>query len=165
MISLDEIINRLDLQPMPEEGGFYRETYRAEEIIPMQGLPSRYKSSKNFCTAIYYLLTPETRSALHRLPTDEIFHFYLGDSVEMLQLFPDGTSKIVALGSKIELGEQLQVIVPRNVWQGTILKKGGKFALMGVTVAPAFDFSDYEAGDNSLLEKYPDRKKIIEKLI
>ena len=78
MLKAKEIILKLGLKPLPKEGGFYRETYRSEEKIPEQGLPARYSSAKSFCTAIYYLLTPETCSALHRLSSDEIFHFYLG---------------------------------------------------------------------------------------
>ena len=79
MLTAEEIIRKLSLKPLPGEGGFYRETYRSEEKIPMKGLPGRYSSAKSFCTAIYYLLTPDTCSALHRLSSDELFHFYLED--------------------------------------------------------------------------------------
>ena len=85
-----DIIETLGLEPLPEEGGFYKETYRSGETIPKEALPCRYKKEKNFATTIYYLLTKETFSAIHRLPTDEVFHFYLGDPVTMLLLHPDG---------------------------------------------------------------------------
>ncbi len=161
----EEIIKILNLQPLLEEGGFYRETYRSTENIPKEALPVRYGVSKNFGTAIYYLLTPETRSALHRIPTDEIFHFYLGDPVIMLQLHPDGTSEVTTIGSKIDKGQQLQVIVPKGTWQGSLLKQGGNFALMGVTVSPGFDFSDYESAERaSLINAYPDEKDLIIRL-
>ncbi len=161
----EKIIKILDLQPLLEEGGFYRETYRSDENIPKAALPARYGASKTFGTAIYYLLTPDTCSALHRIPTDEIFHFYLGDSVIMLQLHPDGKSEVTTIGSKIDRGQQLQVIVPKGTWQGSFLKQGGNFALMGVTVSPGFDFSDYEAGDRaSLINAYPAEKNLITKL-
>jgi len=147
------------------EGGLYRRTYRSDEIIPKSALPERYSTSKRFGTAIYYLLTPDTRSALHRLPTDEIYHFYLGDPVEMLQLHPDGTSEIIILGPEIGKGQKVQVVVPKGTWQGSILMEGGRFALMGTTMSPGFDFSDYEPGDISLAEKYPSRKEMIKRLL
>ncbi|MFA6448784.1 MAG: cupin domain-containing protein [bacterium] len=160
-----DIIKLLDLKPLPEEGGLYRENYRSDEMIPANGLPARYGKTKCFCTAIYYLLTPDNFSAIHRVPSEEIFHFYLGDPVTMLQLHADGRSETVTLGQDIVAGQQLQVIVQRGVWQGAFLNKGGAFALMGTTVAPGFDFSDYEsAAREPLLEKYPDRAGLIEKL-
>ena len=154
-MTAEEIIRILDLKLLPEEGGMYRETYRSDELIARGALPGRYGKSKCYCTAIYYLLTPDMFSAIHRVPSEEIFHFYLGDPVTMLQLHPDGSSQTVTLGQDIVAGQQLQVIVPRGVWQGAFLNEGGKFALMGTTVAPGFDFSDYESGARApLLEKY-----------
>jgi predicted cupin superfamily sugar epimerase len=165
MISADEIIKKFNLKRLPEEGGFYAETYRSPERIPKTVLPIRYDSDKPFGTAIYYLLTPDTCSALHRLPTDEIFHFYLGNPAIMLQLLPHGSSRIVTMGHDIEAGQQLQVIVPRGVWQGSFLKEGGSFALLGTTMAPGFDFSDYETGDRKdLIERYSEHKELIMKL-
>ena len=165
MISAEELIRILGLKPLPQEGGFYRETYRSIEKVLLEALPDRYRISKSFGTAIYYLLTPDTCSRLHRLPTDETFHFYLGDPVTMLQLHPDGTSQVIVLGPEIDKGEQFQVTVPRGVWQGSFLKEGGKFALLGTTMAPGFDLSDYEAGErNSLMQRYPDRKALITRL-
>lgn len=160
-----EIIHLLRLEPLPGEGGYYRETYRSSESILSAGLPGRYTTSKSFGTAIYYLLTPETCSLFHRLPTDEIYHFYLGSPVTMVQLFPDGTSKTLILGSSLELGHQVQTIVPRGVWQGSLLQDGEGFALMGTTMAPGFDFSDYEPGVRKvLLRDYPEQKELIERL-
>lgn len=165
MISAEEIIRILGLKPLPQEGGFYRETYRSVEKVPLEAPPDRYRIPKSFSTAIYYLLTPDTCSRLHRLPTDETFHFYLGDPVTMLQLHPDGTSQVIVLGPEIDKGEQFQVTVPRGVWQGSFLKEEGKFALLGTTMAPGFDLSDYEGGErNSLMQRYPDRKELIARL-
>ncbi len=104
MITAEQIKRRLNLKPHPEEGGYYRETYRSDEHIPANVLPDRYKGERSFATAIYYLLTPDTFSAMHRLPTDEIFHFYMGDPVEMLQLIPDGSGRVITLGSDIVKG-------------------------------------------------------------
>lgn len=156
MITAEEIISLLHLKPHPEEGGYYAETYRSAESISKEALPVRYKGARSYATAIYYLLTPATFSALHRLQTDEIFHFYLGDPVEMLQLWPDGSGRIIFLGTALSGGMQPQVVVPRDVWQGARLVSCGSFALLGTTVSPGFDFSDYETGEKeSLIRSYP----------
>jgi len=156
MLTADQIIALLNLTPHPKEGGYFIETYRSSETIPEKTLPSRYKGIRSFATAIYYLLTPETFSAMHRLQSDEIFHFYLGDPVEMLQLWPDGSGRLVILGSDILRGVQPQVVVPRGVWQGARLFKNGKPALLGTTVSPGFEFADYEYGQrDELVESYP----------
>lgn len=147
MLSADDIIRRLDLKPLPLEGGYFRETYRSSDLLPATG--------KSSSTAIYYLLTPDTFSALHRLPTDEVYHFYLGDPVELVQLGPE-ESKGVLLGSDLRAGQVPQLVVPRGIWQGSRLLPGGRLALMGTTMAPGFDFSDFEAGQRSaLLGQYP----------
>jgi predicted cupin superfamily sugar epimerase len=105
MASAQEIIDALGMQPHREEGGYFVEPYRSEEFIPKAGLPERYPSERPFGTAIYYLLTPDTCSALHRLASDEIFHLYLGDPVTMLQLHPDGSSEVITLGQDILQGQ------------------------------------------------------------
>lgn len=165
MLSAEEIIEFFGMRPLPDEGGFYIETYRASEEISLPSLPQRYSGEKVFSTAILYLLTPETFSKLHRLKTDEIFHFYLGDSVTMLQLRPDGSGEVITLGPDIMNGQCVQVTVPRDTWQGSFLNQGGKFALLGTTVAPGFEFADFErARRRELLKQYPDHKKLICKL-
>lgn len=157
----EEIIELLGLKPHPE-GGYYRETYRADESIPSEALPERYRGMRSLSTAIYYLLTPETFSSIHRLKSDEIFHFYLGDPVLMLLLFPDGTSKRVTLGNDIMKGHLPQLVVPRNTWMGGMLIDRGKFALLGTTVAPGFEFEDFELGNREkLIRKYPHEKELI----
>lgn len=161
----EAIIRLLKLEPLQMEGGYFCQSYRCTEAIPLEALPSRYKIPKIFGSAIYYLLTPEQCSVLHRLPTDEIFHFYLGDAVTQLQLHPDGTSEVITIGSDILAGQRPQVIVPRFAWQGSILSPGGRFALMGTTMAPGFDYSEYEQGNRrELVEKYPMHKDLIIKL-
>ncbi len=165
-MNVEEIIKHLGLEPLPGEGGFYRETYRSGDgEIPADALPERYKAGKHLATAIYYLLTPDTFSAIHRLISDEVFHFYLGDPVTMLQLHPDGSGETITLGPDIKAGQRLQCVVPRGVWQGMRLNEGGRFALMGTTVAPAFDFEDYQpARREELIQKYPDFAEIIKRL-
>jgi predicted cupin superfamily sugar epimerase len=155
MPTADELIRHLNLTPHPKEGGFFRETYRSAES----------HGKRSVSTAIYYLLTPNTFSALHRLQSDEIFHFYLGDPVRMLQLDPDGRGRTIVLGADVLGGQQLQVIVPRGIWQGSLLEPGGAFALLGCTVAPGFDYADYETGDRqSLLSQYPASAELIREL-
>jgi uncharacterized protein len=164
-LSAQEVIELLALVPLEPEGGYFRETYRTHDTIPMTSLPARFRSARAFSTAIYYLLTPDTFSAMHRVASDEIFHFYLGDSVEMLQLLPNGFGRIVRIGSKITEGEHVQVVVPQGTMQGCRLADGGSFALMGCTVAPGFDYEDFERGDRTaLLEQYPNFTPLIDKL-
>ncbi len=160
----EEVINLLGLEPHPE-GGFYRETYRCRELLPESALPSRYSGDRSFGTAIYYMLTPETFSAMHRIKSDEIFHFYMGDPVTMLQFHPKGESEVIALGQDIRVGERLQVVVPAYTWQGMFLNEGGVFALLGTTVTPGFDFEDFElAGREALAEEFPQRADLIKRL-
>jgi len=162
MLTAYQIIALLNLTPHPKEGGYFRETYRSSETILEKALPSKYQGIRSFGTAIYYLLTPETFSSIHRLHSDEIFHFYLGDPVEMLQLRPDGSGRVLIMGSDILNGMQPQVVVPRGVWQGAKLIKDGKFALLGTSVSPGFEFIDYESGRrDDLIKAYPQFQDLI----
>ncbi len=164
-MTAEQIIDFFGMRPLLREGGFYVESYRCREKISRLGLPARYDGDRSFGTAILYLLTPEEFSALHRVKSDEIFHFYLGDSVTMLQLHPDGSSEVITLGSDILNGQRIQVAVPQGSWQGCFLNEGGKFALMGTTVAPGFEQEDFElARRDDLLQKYPDRLDLITRL-
>ena len=158
------IIRQLGLHPHPE-GGFYRETYRSGEMIAAAALPPRYGKDRSFSTAIYYLLTPDSFSSLHRLQSDELFHFHLGDPVTMLQLYEPGRGETIVLGQDIAAGQQLQVVVPRGVWQGMFLNEGGRFALLSTTVSPGFDFEDFEVGTcDTLIRRYPSCTAMIERL-
>jgi predicted cupin superfamily sugar epimerase len=165
--SAEALIRLLHLRPHPREGGWYCETYRSALQLPANALAPRYPAARSAGTAIYYLLTPDTISALHRLTTDEVFHFYLGDPVEMLQLgpSPENGGRILTLGSDILAGQQVQTVVPAGVWQGSVLRAGGSFALMGATVAPGFDFADYEAAErDALIATFPDFAERITRL-
>lgn len=142
-MTAQEIIELLGLEPLPQEGGFYRETYRAPLEIPESGLPEVYEGVRNASTAIYFLITPDECSALHILPTDEMFHFYAGDPVDMLLLYPDGATATAALGVDLAAGQRPQALAPGDVWQGCRLRDGGDWALLGCTVAPGFDFRDF----------------------
>lgn len=156
-ITAERLIAALGLRPLPGEGGFFRLAYTAPEVIPPAGLPPRYRRAKPFASAILYLLTdrPEGFSALHRLRTDELYHFYLGDPVELLELDEDG-GRTTVLGPDV-LGDQtVQHAVPAGTWQGSRLLAGGRWALLGATMAPAFDPDDFELGRRAdLLERFP----------
>ena len=162
MPTVEALRRILGLVPHPVEGGYFVETYRSADDIPAGGLPSRYGAPRAASTAIYYLLTPDTFSAMHRLASDEIFHFYLGDPVEMLQLRPDGSHQVVVIGPNLEAGQRPQVVVPRDIWQGARLIPGGRYALLGTTVAPGFDYNDYETAPRpTLLATHPTAKDLI----
>jgi uncharacterized protein len=159
-MTADEVIAFLRLQPHPVEGGYFRETYRSSET-----LPARHGADRSVCTAIYYLLTPKTVSALHRLPGDEVFHFYAGEPVRMLQLWPDGSTRTLVLGTDLRAGQVPQLVVPGGVWQGSVLIEGGSWALLGATMAPGFDYADYTSGDRAeLTARFPDERAMIERL-
>lgn len=133
--------------------------------IPASGLPDSYRGPRVASTAIYYLLTSDTFSALHRLRGDEVFHFYRGDPVEMLHLRPDGTGATFTLGPKPQEGMHPQIVVPGGVWQGARMVEGGRYALLGCTVAPGFEFEDFELGNrNDLLRDFPDHAEMIRAL-
>jgi predicted cupin superfamily sugar epimerase len=159
-----EIIQLLGLEPLPQEGGLFRQSYRAAEAIPAVALPPRYGTPRRFCTAIYYLLTdaPDSFSALHRLKTDEIYHFYLGDPAEMLLLHPSGGAERIVLGSDLAAGQRVQFVVPAGAWQGSRLIRGGRYALLGTTMAPGYEQDDFELGSRErLLREYPAQAELI----
>lgn len=165
MLTPERIIELLQLKPLAVEGGYFRQTYLAQEIVPPHGLHERYPHAKPFASVIYYLLYGDHFSALHRLRTDEVYHFYLGDAVELLLLYPNGASATVTLGTDLEAGQRLQQVVPQGVWQGSRIKRGGTFALMGTTMAPAFDPSDFELGDrDELIRLYSEHAELIRAL-
>jgi uncharacterized protein len=161
-MTADEVKQFLQLEPLAIEGGFFRETYRSRWNVSSEYLPDGFRGSRSIGTAIYYMVTPETFSALHRLPGTEVFHFYLGDPAVMLQLLPDGTSRTVTLGSDLLNGHQPQVVVRGHVWQGCKLAPGGNWALLGTTMSPGFDYADYEIGDREqLCTEYSDVAPLI----
>jgi hypothetical protein len=158
-MTADEIKSLLKLEPHPIEGGYYRRTYASAHAV---GMP---RGNRPMSTAIYYLLEPGTFSEMHVLASDEIFHFYLGDPVEMLQLFLDGGSAVFILGPDLAAGQHVQLVVPAGVWQGTRLIGEGKVALLGCTVTPGFDFTDYRSASyEELAEKWPQEAERIKAL-
>jgi len=158
-ITADEIKKLLKLELHPKEGGFFRRTYTSEVTVAL------LRGVRPYGTAIYYLLEAGGFSEMHVLQSDEIFHFYLGDPVEMLQLRPDGGSAVFTLGPDLQAGQHVQLVVPAGVWQGTRLVEGGKVALLGCTVTPGFDFADYRGGSYAeLVKNWPAEAERIRKL-
>lgn len=161
------LIEHFGLEELAVEGGIFSQTYLANEIITAGALPDRYGVDKPMGTAIIYLLTADANSfsAMHKLPTDEVYHFYLGDAVEMLNLNADGSSERVYLGQDLENGQFVQYTVPRETWQGSHLKEGGRYALVGTTMAPGFTHHDYVGGAREeLIKQYPAETELIRQL-
>ena len=152
----DRLIEKLGLQPLPGEGGYFSSAYRSPIEIPVLQEPAALPVKRSLGSSIYYLITSEDFSALHRLKSDEIFHFYLGDPAEMIQISESGNSTTIFLGPDVLNGQQVQVLVPANTWQGTRLVEGGKYALLGTMVVPGFDNADFELGmRGDLISKFP----------
>jgi len=155
-MTTEELKQLLGLEPHPVEGGCFRRTYTSPGTVDLA------RANRALSTAIYYLLEPGTFSEMHVLESDEIFHFYLGDPVEMLQLLPDGRSAIFTLGQDLNAGQHVQLVVPAGVWQGTRLIGDGKMALLGCTVTPGFDFADYRSAPaDELIAKWPQETEAI----
>jgi len=158
-MTADEIKLMLKLDPHPIEGGSFRRTYVSKGNVDLP------RGIRPLGTAIYYLLEPGTFSEMHVLGSDEIFHFYLGDPVEMLQLHPEGRSALFTLGHDLRAGQHVQLVVPAGVWQGARLVGDGKVALLGCTVTPGFDYADYRnASFAELAAKWPDQSERIKGL-
>lgn len=150
-LSHHEIIKALDLQPLPEEGGFFKRTFESATRIEIFNEKARPASS-----SIYYLITADNFSALHMLRVEETYHHYLGDSVDLFLIFQDGSSKISTLGKEILLGERPQIHVPSDTWQGCRIKQKIGWSLLGTTVSPGFEFSDFKLGYRETLSNlYP----------
>lgn len=155
-MSARELIEFYELIPHPE-GGYFRETYRAAGVIP--------GTLRNFSTAILYLLARGDRSKLHRLSADEVWHFHLGGPLLIHQIFPDGALSVVTLGPDSAAGQRVQHVVPAGCWFGAIPAPDSEFSLVGCTVAPGFDFRDFELGArDDLLAKFPSAAEVIRAL-
>lgn len=159
----DKWIELLGLEKHPE-GGWYKESYRSTEQVPMLGLPGRFDGERAFCTAIYFLLSGDEFSAFHRIKQDELWHFYDGDGLTVHVIDRAGYYSENRLGRDIENNESFQLVVQAGDWFGANLTDGG-YALVGCTVAPGFDFADFEMpSGKELLSLYPQHGDIITKL-
>jgi hypothetical protein len=169
-------IKQLRLHPHPE-GGYYRETYRSPEIIAKADLPKRYKGDRSFATAIYFLLRGNQFSAFHRLKSDEIWHFYNGSPIFIFVIEKDGHLTTAKLGLNAEEGARPQYIIKAGSWFAAALAIQNRqpragpplaeksYALIGCTVAPGFDFADFEIADRlKMRRKFPKHGALINKL-
>ena len=136
-------IRKLDLRPHPD-GGYFRETYRAPDRVNLGGLPARYTGSRHASTAIYYLLPGEEVNQLHRLHSDEMWHFYTGSPLTLHLIHPNGTYEARQLGPEPGSGQAFQVLVPAGCWFGATVDDPEGYTLVGCTVAPGFDLDDFE---------------------
>lgn len=156
-------IDRLNLQPHPE-GGFFRETYRAALTLPQSALPE-HTGARAASTAIYFLLAGDQFSAFHRIRSDELWHFYAGSCLVVHVIQPGGDYQQLLLGSNANQGEQFQAVVPAGRWFGSSLRQPDTYALVGCTVAPGFDFADFEMAKREALgAQFPQHRNIIARL-
>ncbi|MGA7293134.1 MAG: cupin domain-containing protein [Terriglobales bacterium] len=157
-------IEKLRLEPHPE-GGYYRQTYRADVLLPRDALPEGFAGPRAASTAIYFLLEAKDFSAFHRLRSDEVWHFYTGGPLAVHVIEPDGRYSKITLGDNPEAGEVLQAVVKAGCWFASQVVDEKSFALVGCTVSPGFDFEDFELGKQKELdERFPQHRELIEML-
>lgn len=148
-------VEKYAMQPHPE-GGYFVETYRAAEVIPHEALPERFSGSRSFGTGIYFLLENHHFSALHRIQSDELWHFYAGGPLHVYVIHKDAALQIIKLGNDPDQGEVFQAVVPAGAWFGSKPAANTTYSLVGCTVAPGFDFADFEmASRPQMLQQYP----------
>jgi predicted cupin superfamily sugar epimerase len=147
------------------EGGYFKETYRSDDLIPRVGLPERYPGRRYFSTSIYFLLHGTEVSHLHRIKSDELWYYHIGSSLSIHMIDQEGEHKVIRLGREVEKGEVFQGVVPAGCWFGAIVDDADSFCLVSCAVAPGFDFKDFELGDRErLLQLYPQHVEIIKVL-
>lgn len=158
-------VEKYNLLPHPE-GGYYAETYRSSEGINKDALPERFTGNRTFSTGIYFLLEANDFSAFHRIKSDEMWHFYAGEALDIFVIYPEtGNLEIIKLGSNPDNGETFQAVVPAGTWFGSRPAMGSSYSLVGCTVAPGFDFEDFEMAERNILTNlFPQHEKMIQEL-
>lgn len=163
-MTADQYIRHFRLQPHPE-GGYYVQTYCSPEQIPVDCLPGRFSGHRVFSTAIYYLLQKGDFSAFHRIKSDECWHFYAGDTLYIHIIKTDGSYYLVKLGKELQNDEVFQCVIPAEAWFAVEPAPGTSFGLTGCTVAPGFDFGDFEMAEKkALIEQFPQHQATIDRL-
>ena len=164
MNTVELLVQQLNLVPHPE-GGWYAETYRAAESINKEALPHRFNESRSFSTAIYFLLPAGVFSAFHRIQSDECWHFYDGDPLNIYVIDQAGILSVIKLGSNLLEGETFQAMVPAGSWFASRPAISNQYSLVGCTVAPGFDFADFELANGAELSTtYPLHTALIKSL-
>lgn len=162
--SSGQLIDHYRLQPHPE-GGYYLQTYCSEEMIPAEALPHRFQGARHYSTAIYFLLEGHQHSAFHRIKSDELWHFYKGTGLLIYIIHPGGRGEVLKLGDDPANGYSFQQLVPAGCWFASKPVKEDGFSFVGCTVAPGFDFADFELADKEkLVKEYPQHVDWVEKL-
>ncbi len=163
-LSTTEIVAYYHLLPHPE-GGYYKETYRSKEEIEVDALPARFNGNRSFSTAIFFLLVKGNFSAFHRIQSDETWHFYAGQSLNIFVIHENGELETIQLGDDIANGQTFQATVPAGAWFASVPAEGTHFSFVGCTVAPGFDFIDFELAQSvQLIELHPQHAELIAKL-
>jgi predicted cupin superfamily sugar epimerase len=163
-LTAQQLIDRYNLLPHPE-GGYYKETYRSAEIITEDALPARFPGDRCFATAIYFLLEEGNFSAFHRIKSDECWHFYAGDPLNIYMIDKDGSLHTICLGNDISNGQCFQFVVPAGYWFASEPAENSTYSFVGCTVAPGFDFTDFEmAKAGTLIAVYPQYADLIRRL-
>jgi hypothetical protein len=164
MFTAQQLVSRYQLRAHPE-GGWYKETYRSGEILAQNVLPERFSGERTFSTAIYFLLDQGNFSAFHRIKSDECWHFYYGDPLQVFVLQHDGSLQIIELGNDIAAGQVFQFVVPANCWFASRPAPSSAYSFVGCTVAPGFDFADFELAEaGQLAREFPVHSAIIHEL-
>lgn len=164
MNKADQIIEKLNLTPHPE-GGYFKENYRSDAQIDIDGLKGQYNGARNFSTAIYFLLKSHQFSAFHKIKQDEIWHYYDGSAIILHVISPDGLYSQHTLGKDVLNDELPQFVVPGDHWFAASVINKDDYALFGCTVAPGFSFDDFILAEKSMLiSHYPQHKNIIDLL-
>jgi predicted cupin superfamily sugar epimerase len=157
-------IEKLRLEPHPE-GGYFRQTYRSEVVIKREALPAGFSGARAVSTAIYFLLEGKNFSEFHRLRSDEVWHFYAGEALVVHVIHPDGRYSRILLGRDFEAGQVFQAVVPAGCWFASHVEGWKGWVLVGCTVAPGFEFEDFElARREELSAKYPQHREMISRL-
>lgn len=160
----EDLISIYELMPHPE-GGYFKETYKSKATMPAIGDHHHFPNNRNIATAIYFLIEKENFSAFHRIKSDETWHFYDGDPLEVIEIDLNGNVIRTSIGRNIRKGETYQYTVKAGHWFASRVLKGGEFSFVGCTVAPGFSFNDFElAIRDELIQIYPQHREIIEEL-
>jgi len=158
---IEELVSQLNLEPHPE-GGFFRETYRSNSLVPNTVLGESYEGDRNYGTGIYFLLTADTFSAFHQIEQDELWFFHQGDPIELHVVSPGGKHEKFIIGNDLKNGESPQVVVPGKSWFAARVEGSGAYALVSCTVSPGFDFRDFVLPScQELCKMYPQHEKLI----
>ncbi|HTB52555.1 MAG TPA: cupin domain-containing protein [Ferruginibacter sp.] len=164
IITTDQLVKKFNMLSHPE-GGYYKETYRCIETIPQQVLSRKFSGERNISTAIYFLLEQGSFSGFHKIKSDECWHFYAGGAMNIYVIHINGHLEMIRLGNDISQAQTFQHVVPAGCWFASEPAQNVSFSFVGCTVAPGFDFADFElAKADELIKVYPTHKDIIKRL-